>query len=417
MGVVIESLVWEPNPLLYFFLFSSSLASIFLLPYFSNNSTKVDLGLVSSTIQSPFLRFQRRFLLVYSLGSVIEGLGLVLGEFEYGYYGFSREQMVVVLSVGCAAALLVGTFLGLLSDLIGHKKACMLFCILHLLVGLLKRVTKHPSIWIPSICLALASSVFSFSFESWMVAEHAKLGDMQDLLSDTFWLMTLSESASLIGSQMLANFVVGGDIENRIVSPFTAASILTMICIFCISREWNGSPPKSDIWDYKMAFSAHILSDKRIWLLAWAQGCLHFAMTIFWILWAPTIVADGREVHLAMIYPCLLGARMLGSTTVPWFLNGPLSVPVEDCLIFAFIFAGLALSIVAYDYQEIGFLVTLFCIFHACVGLILPSLARLRTKLVPNELRAGMISVSMAPANAAVLFVLIQVIDQKDGHI
>jgi hypothetical protein len=29
--------------------------------------------------------------------------------------------------------------------------------------------------------------------------------------------------------------------------------------------------------------------------------------------------------------------------------------------------------------QEIGVLVTLFCLFHACVGLILPSLARLRT--------------------------------------
>jgi hypothetical protein len=29
--------------------------------------------------------------------------------------------------------------------------------------------------------------------------------------------------------------------------------------------------------------------------------------------------------------------------------------------------------------QEIGVLVTLFCLFHACVGLILPSLAKLRT--------------------------------------
>lgn len=29
--------------------------------------------------------------------------------------------------------------------------------------------------------------------------------------------------------------------------------------------------------------------------------------------------------------------------------------------------------------QEIGFLVILFCLYHACIGLILPSLARLRT--------------------------------------
>jgi TRAP-type uncharacterized transport system fused permease subunit len=106
--------------------------------------------------------------------------------------------------------------------------------------------------------------------------------------------------------------------------------------------------------------------------------------------------------------------------------------------------------------QEIGVLVTLFCLFHACVGLILPSLARLRTmyaklsvlslnfgstyqkkkkkkkikvlavnffmwicvdssaincvnRYVPNELRGGMMSLSLAPANAAILLFMIQV--------
>ncbi|MCL7032772.1 hypothetical protein MKW94_016078, partial [Papaver nudicaule] len=119
--------------------------------------------------------------------------------------------------------------------------------------------------------------------------------------------------------------------------------------------------------------------------------------------------ADGREVNLGLIYPCLLGAKMLGSTAVPWFFSGgPSPVRTEDCLIAAFIIAGLTLSIVAFDYQEIGVLVTLFCLFHSCVGLILPSLARLRTTYVPNQLRGGMISLSLAPANAVVLFVLIQ---------
>lgn len=61
--------------------------------------------------------------------------------------------------------------------------------------------------------------------------------------------------------------------------------------------------------------------------------------------------ADGREVQLSMIFPCLLGARMLGSTAVPWFFNGPLSAPLEDILIAVFCMAGLAISVVAYDYQ------------------------------------------------------------------
>ncbi|KAF8410176.1 hypothetical protein HHK36_002698 [Tetracentron sinense] len=407
MGVVIESVVWEPKPLLYLFLFFSSFLSIFLLPYFSNNSNRTttifDLGIPSS-----FLRFQRSFLLIYSLASVMEGLESVFGEFEYAYYGVSREQMVVSLCVGSAAALLIGTFLGILSDVIGHKKVCVIFYILHLFVAIWKRVTMHPSVWVASTCLSLASSIFSFSFETWMVTEHEKLGHRQDSLNDTFWLMAFSESASLIGSQVLANWLVDSNAEKRIVFPSITVVFLAMMGIIYITREWKESPPTAVIEGSKMSLYACMFGDKRIRLLAWTQTCLHLSITVFWILWAPTLVADGREVHLGMIYPCLLGARMLGSTAVPWFLSGASPVRTEDCLLYAFVIMGLILSIVAYDYQEIGILMTLFCLFHACVGVILPSLARLRTMYVPNELRGGMISLSLAPANAAILFFLIQ---------
>nr|POF21654.1 hypothetical protein CFP56_24776 [Quercus suber] len=105
------------------------------------------------------------------------------------------------------AALFVGTFLGVLSDLIGQAKFCLIFCILHLFVGIWKRVTSHPSVLVASTCLSLTSSIFSFSFETWMVVQHEKQGHRQDSMSDTFWLMTFFESASFIGSQVLANWL------------------------------------------------------------------------------------------------------------------------------------------------------------------------------------------------------------------
>lgn len=93
---------------------------------------------------------------------------------------------------------------------------------------------------------------------------------------------------------------------------------------------------------------------------------------------------------------------MLGSTAFPWFLNGPLPLRTEECLIYFFCVMGVVLSIVAYDYQvlfsryysraqclrdilifffpqDIGILMVLFCLFHASAGLVLPSLARLRS--------------------------------------
>ncbi|XP_010271985.1 PREDICTED: molybdate-anion transporter-like isoform X2 [Nelumbo nucifera] len=411
MGVVIETIVWEPKPHLYIFLFCICFLSLFLTPYFSKNSSRktgfLELGTVSTSIPASFLRFQRSFLLVYSLASVMEGLGSVFGEFEYAYYGLSKEQMVVSLCIGSAASLLVGTSLGILSDVIGQKKVCLLFCILHLLIGIWKAVFTHPSFWMTSICLSLASSIFSFGFESWMVVEHDKVGHRKDLLSDTFWLMAFYESVSLIGSQVLTNWLIDSNAEKRIIFPSTAVVFLAMMSIIYIVKLWKESPPLAAIEGYKVS-SVCILGDKRVWLLVWSQACLQFSVMVFWILWAPIIMADGRKVNLGMIYPCLLGARMLGSTTVPWFFTGPSPVRTEDCLLFAFITTGFVLSAVAYDYQEIGFLVTLFCLFHVCIGLIVPSLARLRTMYVPNHFRGGMISLSAASANAAVLFVLVQ---------
>lgn len=56
-------------------------------------------------------------LFIYFKFTVMEGLLAVFGEYELAYHGVGREQMVISLSIGYAAALFVGTFLGMLSDL------------------------------------------------------------------------------------------------------------------------------------------------------------------------------------------------------------------------------------------------------------------------------------------------------------
>lgn len=336
----------------------------------------------------------------------MEGVWAVYGESELASYGASKEEIVWYLFVGFGASLFLGSFFGLLSDVMGHKKCCLVFCILHLFVGVLKRIASNPSIWMANVCLSLATSIFSFSFETWVVVEHEKLGHRQDALNDTFWLMAVFESASLIGSQVLANWLVGGDVEKGVSAPSSAVIILAIVGIVLVLSISKGTSEPLPFKDYWMSFYSFILGDKRIWLLAFAQACLRFSVVVFWILWAPTVVADGREVYLGLIYPCFMGARILGSTIFPWLISA--SFRTEDCLACAFLISGLVLSIVAYDYQEIGILVTLFSLFHACVGLIHPLLARLRTMYVPNELRGGMISLSLAPADAAALLFLMQ---------
>ncbi|KAK1363745.1 molybdate-anion transporter-like [Heracleum sosnowskyi] len=405
MGVVIETEVWFPNHSIFIFIFISCLLSILCFSHFKTNHTNTN---TSSIFDQSFPPSLTTFLLCFSISSVLEGLGSVPGEYELAYYGLNREQMVLSLCVGYAASLFIAPLLGVFSDLIGHKRICLTFCILHLFVGVWKRITSHPNIWLASICLGLANSIFSFSFETWLVVEHDKLGHRQDMLNDMFWLMAFLKSACFIGSQVIANWLVGNLFKQHVGSLSTATVLLAILSIISVTRGRKEPAKLAASKDYQTSFYSYVLCDKRIWLLIWAQACVQFSVAAFWILWAPTVVADGREVHLGLIYPCLLGAGMLGSTFFPWFVSGLLSLRTEDCLLYAFSVAGIVLSVVAYDYQEIGVLVTLFCLFHACVGLILPSLARLRTLYVPNELRGGMMSLSLVPVSAAILFFLMQ---------
>ncbi|KAJ6378477.1 hypothetical protein OIU78_028673 [Salix suchowensis] len=406
MGVEFESSKWEPTLSLYGFIIMCCFSSIALFPRFFNKS----LSLSPFADQSLSPTSHRYFLFLYSLASAMEGVWSVFGDFEFVYSGTSKEQILFSLILGFGSSLLLAPLLAFLFDSIGgHNKACLVFCILHLFVGIWKRIVpqSHPCVWFLTLSSSLATGIFSFAFEAWIVLENENQGYRLRALTNTFWLMTFIESASLIGSQVLVNWLLASDVDTGIASSSTATIFIAIIGIFCVTKGWKQTPHYAPVKDRRWMSYVNIFSDKRILLLGFAHACLQFSIAIFWILWAPTLVADGREVHLGLIYPCLMGSRMLGSTVCPWLFGGSSSLRIEDCLVYAFTVMGLALSIVAYDYQEIGVLVSLFCLFHAGVGLIIPSLARLRTIHVPNELRGGMISLSLAPANAAILFLLI----------
>ncbi|RVX23689.1 hypothetical protein CK203_000824 [Vitis vinifera] len=152
MGIVIESSVWEPKPSLYIFIFLASFLSIFLLPNFSNRTlAPFDHGTSPS-----FLRFQRNFLLIFSLASGHSS------SFEWKAFLQCLESLswLTTASVGSRC---------------GQKKACLSFCVLHLSVGIWRRISLQPSVWLANICLSLATSIFSFSFETWMTVEHDKV--------------------------------------------------------------------------------------------------------------------------------------------------------------------------------------------------------------------------------------------------
>lgn len=91
-------------------------------------------------------------------------------------------------------------------------------------------------------------------------------GQRQDILSDTFWLMTFFESAALIGGQVLANWLVGIDVKKGVVPSSTASVFLSILGIICVSRGWTENP-KMAFDDYRTSFFTYIFGGKGLVLL------------------------------------------------------------------------------------------------------------------------------------------------------
>lgn len=81
-------------------------------------------------------------------------------------------------------------------------------------------------------------------------------------MNETFWLMSFFESISLIGSQMLANWLIGKNVEKNITSSFQAAVLFAVVGLICVSRGWTEIPRTTTFKEYKNSFCAHIFGGK-----------------------------------------------------------------------------------------------------------------------------------------------------------
>lgn len=87
-------------------------------------------------------------------------------------------------------------------------------------------------------------------------------GYRQDTLNDTFWLMIFFESCSLIGGQMLSNWLIGDNMEKNILSPSSAAVLIAIVGIIFVGRGWMEIPQTTTFNEYKMSCYAYIFGGK-----------------------------------------------------------------------------------------------------------------------------------------------------------
>jgi len=74
--------------------------------------------------------------------------------------------------------------------------------------------------------------------------------------------MTFLESASLIGGQVLANWLVGENVQDGIALSATASLLLSVVTIICIVQTAKEPLKTLPFRDYSTAFYAYVLGGK-----------------------------------------------------------------------------------------------------------------------------------------------------------
>lgn len=72
--------------------------------------------------------------------------------------------------------------------------------------------------------------------------------------------MTFSESASFIGSQALANYLIDDNLISNIKSVWIGAAVLATLAIGYVTRGWQEAPQTAALKDYRVSFHRHVVS-------------------------------------------------------------------------------------------------------------------------------------------------------------
>jgi len=213
------------------------------------------------------------------------------------------------------------------------------------------------------------------------------------------------------------------------VAPFDAAAFFLTIGGIVIMTTWTEN--KGDAGDnnsslqqqFKEATEA-IFNDKKVFYLGAIQSLFEAAMYSFVFLWTPALSPNGEDIPHGMIFATMMLACMIGSSLTGRIMSRP-DLRVERYMQWVFLASAGALSIPVFIHalgmhsgsgfkggpitaegkiQMLGFLV-----FEALVGIFWPSMMKMRSQYVPEEVRSTVMNFFRIPLNLFVCVILYNV--------
>lgn len=381
----------------------------------------LDLSALKSEASLPrdFLGFRNTYIVVYSMmmsGDWLQGPYVYA---LYSHYGYDVGAIGKLFIAGFGSSLLFGTVVGSLADKWGRKRAGLLYVAAYVLSCVTKHSPNYGVLMLGRFFGGIATSLLFSAFESWVVAEHTRRG------YDEAWISGLFSKAIFFGNGLVA--ILCGLLANSLVytaelgpvAPFDAAICVLLAGGLIIFLRWGENygtiSDQSIVQQYTHALSI-IRGDRRVFLLGAIQSCFEGAMYTFVFLWTPALSPNGEEIPHGFIFAIFMACSMCGSALASRLMNTP-STSVESYMRTVMMVAALCLAVPVLvpdmggspgSGLPLGGQIKLlaFLGFEVCVGIFWPSLMKLRSRYVPEEVRSTIMNLFRVPLNLFVCVVL-----------
>ncbi|ETW01840.1 hypothetical protein H310_06411 [Aphanomyces invadans] len=344
-----------------------------------------------------FSDFQKQYLCVYWIVMFADWLQ---GPNMYTLYQSYDMDVGALFMIGFTSSAVCSSAVGRLVDTHGRKHACVVFCLLEIVINVLEHVPNFTVLAIGRVLGGISTALLFSAFESWMVGEHRRRRFPDELLESTFALAAEGNGLVAIGAGVAAQ--VASDAHGDI-APFQLAIAATLVALLCIWHLWPSDTPSQSSAEPHHCATAQP-STPWTWPvlgLGLTYSLFEGAMYVFVFLWVPALQSlcdDPHQVPVGLVFASFMLCLAIGGKVVRGVPHSSLSS------VFA-ILHGVAALCMAISAMEWGFGWTLgaFLAFEICVGMYFPVAATLRATTFPEATMSTIMTTFRLPTNAIVL--------------
>ena len=373
--------------------------------------------------KAAFAAFQREYLAVY--------LVIMLADWLQGtnmytlYNGYGVSVSTLFLS-GFTSSLVFGTFVGLVVDAYGRKRACVLFCLLEIVINAMEHVPSMPVLLLGRVLGGISTSLLFSAFESWMVAEHRRRKFPEAWLARTFGLAAAGNGAVAVLAGLLAQ--VAADYHGDI-GPFQLAILLTIVALALVLR-WpenygaddaeHGNVASRVASSLSMA-SRTIMGNRRVALLTAVSALFEGATYTFVFMWVPRLIdlyPHGGNLPTGLIFASFMVCITIGGVIYSALMGDGPATPlgrVEKLSLVCLLISAGAMTVpvvgaptavvttLAPALGTFGPTLAAFLVLEASIGCFNACAATMRASYIPDDAQAAIMNLGRIPLNVLVV--------------